>query len=65
MKYAPEYIEWALGIENANQCVIINPRNIYASSLHELDEDWMRDKHTFSETVKFLKDYGKRDSNMK
>jgi hypothetical protein len=59
-KYHWEWLALACQIEDANNIVILNPRNIQASSLKEADRIWLRDKGRYRRGLRFVRDKDKR-----
>lgn len=63
--YHPEYLEKGRQLEIILGRPILNPRNIEAVSLLEIDPLWMTDMATHRETIQFHLDYPKRPAALK
>lgn len=55
-KYHWEWLALACQIEDANNIVILNPRNIQTTSLKEADKIFLRDKARYRRGLRFVRD---------
>lgn len=60
LKYDIQWLELADQYVDISGQMIINPRNIHATSLMEADGIWMRDFARYRQLVKYFEDEGKR-----
>lgn len=64
--YGVEWLDIARQLEDAHEgLVIVNPRNLQARSLLDVDDRWLADMAHWREEIQFWADYPKRNASMK
>lgn len=63
--YHYEYLETARQLEDVSGKLILNPRNLNANSILEVDYAWITDMKTYRDEIKFWYDYDKRPVSMR
>lgn len=64
-RYHYEWLYLAYTLLKLGNHYVLNPRNIYASSLFEADEDWLNDFAAYLQNLDFYRDYDKRPELLK
>lgn len=64
-QYDLHYLEEARIFFEVTGQYIINPRHIYAQSLHLVDRNWRENFNRYLATLKYYEDYDKRPPEMR